>query len=554
MITGRRWGRWVAQLIGSAGFLGALVAAMMLAAPGVATAHQTSFQGAVTSNTYDAAAGSAAAPGNAGAPLDPLKYDCSSPASGPTGCQNVGIAHAYFHNHPVNFLYTANFFCDTAVASKDSNGCEGGLTYKNLPPDAQSQDPLYIPVPLGFKPSQGLQCPVAGNCVDHPATIDLSALYPVLKPILHLTSPNQLNSAPLTPHAHMIFNRNNNLPEWWNVVIVPVTNQAGFNTVIAANSKAQLTKDLGTNGVYKATVPTNVFLYFQVLAGTGTSTAAEAMNQNVYHGATGPSMTGSGAAVDPLVTDCVTKAACSATGIGNTLGFVGDQTSNFLYSENYFCDKSVAAKSATGCEGGASYKKLPPGTSSASQTDPLYIITPLFKPQPVDLQCPVSGYCIDHPATVDLSRLASTLDPILGTTPTQLENAPGTPHSHIVLTTNHNQPEWWNVQVIGVTNAAAYNKIDMASNKEAEVKALQADPSSGVTGAIPTNVFLWFQVLPGALPAGAPGTGGGGTAGLQHTGLLIGGGGAVVLGLAGALALMIEQRRRSRRDAARLIG
>ena len=120
----------------------------------------------------------------------------------------------------------------------------------------------------------------------------------------------------------------------------------------------------------------------------------------------------------------------------------------------------MSAKSGDGCEAGASYSKLPTGTSSASQTDPLYIITPLFAPGPSDLQCPVSGYCIDHPHTVDLSRLASTLDPILHTTPAQLADAPLSPHSHIVLTANNNQPEWWNVKVIGVTNAAAYNKID----------------------------------------------------------------------------------------------
>ncbi|MGI8696523.1 MAG: hypothetical protein ACR2JQ_07715, partial [Mycobacteriales bacterium] len=240
---------------------------------------------------------------------------------------------------------------------------------------------------------------------------------------------------------------------------------------------------------------------------------------------------------------CISQAACSAAGIGLTQGYLGSATGNVLYSENYFCDESVAAKSATGCEAGAAYGKLPTGTSSADQTDPLYIITPLFSPAPTDLQCPTAGYCIDHPPSADLSRLASTLDPILGTTPAQLDNAPLSPHSHIVLTANDYQPEWWNVHVIGVTNAAAYNKIDGASDKYAEVQALQADSTSGVTAAIPTNIFLWFQILPGALPAGGPGTGGGSTAGLQHTRLFAVGGSAVVGGLALFGVLAVRRRR-----------
>lgn len=540
-----RWNRLVTKFMGGGLLALPVITAMMLASPGAANAEtQSSFQGQVTSNTYDAGAGSGAAPSNAGAPADPLAYDCSQPASGPAGCGGVGLSHAYWDNHPVNFLYTANFYCDPAVSSKASTGCEAGKTYTKLPPAAASQDPLYIPVPLGFTPTQGLQCPQTGNCIDHPATMDLSALYPVLAPILHLSSASQLDNAPLSPHSHLIFDRNDNLPEWWNVVVVPVTNQAGFDKVVGATSESGLKADLGTDGVYTSTVPTNAFLYFQVLGGTGSQTAAAATNQNVYHGATGPASEGSGAAVDPLANDCRSMGSCSDTGVGLTQGYLGQSTVNFLYSENYFCDKSVSAKSSTGCEAGAAYGKLPPGTSSDSQTDPLYIITPLFKPEPAGLQCPTQGYCIDHPATIDLSRLAPKLDPILGTTASQLQNAPGSPHSHIVLTADNNQPEWWNVHVIGVANQASYNKIINSSNKLTEAQALAQDTSNGVTMPVPTNIFLWFQVLPGSMPSGPPATGGGSTAGPQHTGAFYGGGGAIVLGLGLAAALAARRRRR----------
>jgi hypothetical protein len=539
--------RLLARFLGGAALVVPLVAMLIMAMPGVASAQpQAPYQGHVTSNTYSAAAGSSPAPPNSGSPYDPLKYDCTTPSghSTPTEaqqepCQHVGLTHAYWDDHQVNLLYSANFYCDRSVPSHATTGCEGGKTYNHLPPDATSQDTLYIPTPLGFTPSQGLQCPMPGNCIDHPSTIDVSALYPVLKPLLHLTSPSQLYNAPLSPHSHLIFNRNNNLPEWWNVEVVPVTNQAGFNRVISATSKSQLMADLGTDGVYKAVVPTNVFLYFQVLAGTSSEAAPAATSQNVYNGADGPAVAG-----DPLVNDCSTQAACSRLGVGLTQGYLGTATGDVLYTQNYFCDKSVSARSSTGCEAGASYNKLPPGTTSSSETEPLYIVTPLFKPEPTGLQCPVTGYCIDHPGTVDLSRLASVLDPILGTTPSQLDNAPLSPHSHIVLTANNSQPEWWNVKVVGVTNQAAFNQIMAAPNKYAEVQALQANSSSGVTAAIPTNIFLWFQVLPAVVPSQAPSTGGGGTAGLQHSGLIAGGGTAMALGL-GLGTVMITRRRRA---------
>jgi len=517
----------------------------VVAMTGLASAEtQASYQGQVTSNTYSQSAGSGLTPPNTGTPIDPLRYDCATPSSGPSGCQNVGLTHGYYENHVVNFLYSANFWCDHSVASKASTGCEGGKAYNHLPPAATSQDPLYIPVALGFTPSQGLQCPKQGDCIDHPASMDMSALSSVLDPILHTTA-SQLANAPLTPHSHVIYTRNDNLPEWWNVVAVPVTSQAGFNTVISTTSKAQLMSDLGKGGVYTTTVPTNAFLYFQVLAGTGTSTADAATAQNVYHGAGGPPAAAPGSAWDPLTNDCNAASgsappACNADGIGLTKGFYDGHVVNFLYSENYFCDRSVDTKSSDGCEAGASYGKLPPGTTSASETDPLYIITPLYTPAPTNLQCP--KYCIDHPMTVDLSRLASVLDPILHTTPSELANAPLPNHSHIVTTTDNNQPEWWNVKVIGVTSPTAYKKIISSPNEYATARQLAAS-NGGVTAPIATNAFLWFQVLPGeAVPTGAPQTGGGSTAGLQDGSLFALGGGLVLIGLVAFVAVGYRRR------------
>jgi hypothetical protein len=108
-----------------------------------------------------------------------------------------------------------------------------------------------------------------------------------------------------------------------------------------------------------------------------------------------------------------------------------------------------------------------------------------------------------------------------------------------VLTANNYQPEWWNVHVIGVTNPTAYNQIVNSPNEYATAQQLAAS-KSGATAPVPTNIYLWFQVLPGAaVPSGAAATGGGSTAGLQHE---------VLFGLAGGLiaagAAVFGYRRR----------
>ncbi len=516
--------------------LAVVLGAVMM--PAVASAQASSAgNGQVTSNSYIPSAGSGPAPSDAGATVDPLRYDCTYPsASG--GCNHVGLTHGYYNGSTLDFLYTANYYCDTSVSAKSSTGCEAGAKYNKLPPGASSQDPLYILVPLGFTPS-GLQCAKMGNCIDHPATTDLSRLASTLDPLLH-TTPAQLDNVPLSPHDHFITTRNNNLPEWWNVHVIGVTSKAAYDKAVAAKSYSAVKAMEGSSGV-TAAIPTNIFLYFQTLAGTNGAALG------AYHGTSGVGMNpaSTGVGTDPLVNDCSSRAACSAARIGLTEGYLGSATGDVLYTQNYFCDRSVTAKSSTGCEAGAPYAKLPPGTTSAGQTHPVYIITPLFKPEPSNLQCPHTGYCIDHPGTVDVSRLSSVLDPILHTTASQLDNAPLSPHSHVILTANNYQPAWWNVRVVGVTNPTAYNEIINSSNKYQEFTTLAADKTSGVTAPIPTNIFLWFQVLPGAVPSGAPATGGGSTAGFQHTDLAVGGGLALLVGLTLGGGQLVSRRRRS---------
>jgi hypothetical protein len=67
-------------------------------------------------------------------------------------------------------------------------------------------------------------------------------------------------------------------------------------------------------------------------------------------------------------------------------------------------------------------------------------------------------------------------------------------HSHIVATANGGQSEWWNVDVVGVSNLKAWNKI-VSAKSDWELQWLQRHDPTQVTGNITTNLFLYFAVL-----------------------------------------------------------
>ena len=87
----------------------------------------------------------------------------------------TGFTNGWYDGHTVRFFYSKNFSCKEPPASNASSKCEAGADYTQTP--AETFDPLYVVVPLGFTPPKWtLQCPVAGHCIDHPHTIDLSAV------------------------------------------------------------------------------------------------------------------------------------------------------------------------------------------------------------------------------------------------------------------------------------------------------------------------------------------------------------------------------------------
>lgn len=183
-----------------------------------------------------------------------------------TGINEFGMTKSFFNGRTVSFTYSKGFYCDRHVASAASSGCEAGVKYKVAP--AKSFDPLYITVPLGFTvPPMSMECPSAVACVDHPGTIDLSALEPALKGLYPQLTAAQLTSALknfATPgHEHFIATANGGRAEWWNVDVVGITSASVWNSINVHRSFAYLNQEIKKN-LTTGIIPTNLFLYFAV--------------------------------------------------------------------------------------------------------------------------------------------------------------------------------------------------------------------------------------------------------------------------------------------------
>jgi|SRR5665213_1874171 len=177
---------------------------------------------------------------------------------------------------------------------------------------------------------------------------------------------------------------------------------------------------------------------------------------------------------------------------GMTKAFYNGGTASFTYSKGYYCDKSVTSGASSGCEAGANYVAPP-----AKNFDPLYITVPLgFNVPAMSMECPSSLVCVDHPGTIDLSRLEPALKALYPKlTAAQLTGAlkdsatPG--HEHFITTLNGGQAEWWDVKVVGVTSLKEWNAI----NAHESFAFLNQQVAKKLTTAIiPTNLFLYFSV------------------------------------------------------------
>jgi hypothetical protein len=173
--------------------------------------------------------------------------------------------------------------------------------------------------------------------------------------------------------------------------------------------------------------------------------------------------------------------------VGFTDGWENGQTVLFRYSKAFFCAEPPTSGSPTQCEIGEDGAVDPrPGKIPV-----LYVMTPMgFTPDVSTLQCPIPGNCINHPSTIDLSR-------VLGP---GFEDVPLPPHSHIIDSdlaesqADGGQAGWWEIHVIGVKTLAAWNQI-VAGKSLATVRALQA-AGPDLTADIQSNSYLFFDVRP----------------------------------------------------------
>jgi hypothetical protein len=177
---------------------------------------------------------------------------------------------------------------------------------------------------------------------------------------------------------------------------------------------------------------------------------------------------------------------------GMTKSYFNGGTVSFTYSKGFYCDKSVTSAATSGCEAGANFK-VPP----ASSFDPLYITVPLgFTVPTMSMECPAGLVCVDHPGTIDLSRLEPDLKALYpkltaAQLTAALKNSATPGHEHFITTTNGGKAEWWDVKVVGVTSLSEWNAINA---HESFTFLNQQVAAKKTTAIIPTNLFLYFSV------------------------------------------------------------
>lgn len=171
-------------------------------------------------------------------------------------------------------------------------------------------------------------------------------------------------------------------------------------------------------------------------------------------------------------------AMTSARHVGTTKGWLAGRTVKFVYTKNFRCAEPPSSGAVSHCELGANYNTTP-----APEFDPLYVVVPLGFTPTGGTQC-ATGRCIDHPRHIDLSRIFGS-----GT-----ENALLPAHSHVVQTAAGQKAEWWNVDVVGVSNQATWNRIANHKNYRT-IQRLRSAGNPNVTENLTSNLFLYFKVV-----------------------------------------------------------
>jgi hypothetical protein len=192
----------------------------------------------------------------------------------PNGPHVDGTTQGWFNGSTVTLSYTRTFACPMPPAAHSASGCEVGAAAATSPTSGAyssgSVPPIYLLVPLYTPgpPASTLQCPTAGNCVDHPMDIDVSTY------LSAVFGPGD-TTLQTPPHSHVITTLagGSNIP--WLGFVVGVRDSTTWNALVAAKDSAEITtlqnadptlNEPGSGGVgthITTFVPTNLFLYFE---------------------------------------------------------------------------------------------------------------------------------------------------------------------------------------------------------------------------------------------------------------------------------------------------
>jgi hypothetical protein len=174
-------------------------------------------------------------------------------AMGPTGAE-VGTTAGWFRGEVVTFLYNQDFqrplpLADGTEAGSDSNCVLGAEAAR--PPRGGNDPVAYVTVPL-FEDTEGitLHCPVAGDCINHPSTIDLSRVF----------GPDTKNAA-LPAHSHVIDVKRGG---WWVVEVNGVFTREAWDAIEREKSLAEIRRQQAMETV-TPDLDTNLFLFFNVM-------------------------------------------------------------------------------------------------------------------------------------------------------------------------------------------------------------------------------------------------------------------------------------------------
>lgn len=186
-----------------------------------------------------------------GTVLSPSSHAQESSGAAVAAEPRVGTTKGWFNGKTVTFLYTRPYFCAQPPSSGADSGCEVGADAQTAPIGNPDIPELWVVVPLGFTPPEGtLQCPVAGNCINHPHNIDLSRVF----------GPGTEDVA-LPAHSHVIDDLQGG---WWKTFVVGVTSEDAWDRIVAGKDLATV-RELQKEGLATGDIPSNLFVFFNVL-------------------------------------------------------------------------------------------------------------------------------------------------------------------------------------------------------------------------------------------------------------------------------------------------